>query len=136
LQQASFGRTALTWLVAGFGALAFMIAVFGVYAVVAYGARMRLFELAIREVVGATRGEILEMMIREVARLFVAASIVGVMVAFIAARALRAELYGVDTLDPLAYLGSVALIGAAVLIAALLPAMRATRCNPAEIMRR
>jgi len=136
LQQASFTRAALTWLVAGFGSLAFLIAVFGVYAVVAYGTRMRLFELAIREVVGATRAAILEMMIREVALLFVAASIIGVIVAFVAARALRAELYGVDTLDPLAYFGSVVLIGAAVLIAALLPAMRATRSNPAEIMRK
>jgi ABC-type antimicrobial peptide transport system permease subunit len=136
LQQASFARSALTWLVAGFGGLAFLIAVFGVYAAVAYATRMRMFELAIREVVGATRRAILEMMIREVAVLFAVGGIVGVTLAFITARALRSELYDVGTLDPVAYVGSVVLIGAAVLVAALLPAVRATRSNPAEIMRR
>lgn len=135
LDQASFSRAALTWLVVGFGGLAFLIAVFGVYAVVAYGARMRVFELAIRNVLGATRGAILRMIVKEVAVLFAAGAMIGVMAAFIAARALRAELYGVGPLDPLAYVGSVALVGAAVLIAALLPALRATRVSPTKIMR-
>jgi len=136
LRQASFSRAALTWLVVGFGGLALLIAVFGVYAVVAYGTRMRLFELAIRNVLGATRGAILWMILKEVAVLFAAGSITGVIAAFVAARALRAELYGVGTLDPLAYVGSVALVGAAVLIAALLPALRATRASPSQIIRR
>ena len=135
LQQASFSRAALTWLVAAFGGLAFLIAVFGVYAVVAYGTRMRPFELGIREVLGATRGAILRMMIGEAAMLFVAGGTVGVLLAFVAARVLSAELYGVGAFDPMAYVGSVALVGIAVLIAALLPALRATRSSPAEIMR-
>lgn len=136
LQQASSTRAALTWLVAGFGGLAFLIAVFGVYAVVAYGTRLRMFELAIREVVGATRAAIVRTMIKETALLFAAGGAIGVVLAFIAARMLRAELYGVGSLDPLAYVGSIALVGAAVLVAALLPALRATRVNPSEIMRR
>ncbi|MGH8297818.1 MAG: ABC transporter permease [Steroidobacteraceae bacterium] len=136
LQQASVTRAAFTWLVAGFAGLAFLIAVFGVYAVVAYGTRMRLFEMAIREVLGATRAAIVGMMVREVAVLFATGGVVGVILAFICARALRAELYSVGALDPVAYVGSVAVVGAAVLIAALLPALRATRSNPAKIMRR
>lgn len=136
LRQASFGRAAITWLIVGFGGLAFLIALFGVYAVVAYGTRIRVFELGIREVLGATREAILRMIVKEVAVLFASGATSGVIAAFIAARALRAELYGVGALDPLAYLGSVTLVGASVFMAALLPALRATRSNPAEIMRR
>jgi predicted permease len=136
LRHASFGRAALTWVVAGFGGLAFLIAVFGVYAIVSYGTRMRLFELAIREVVGATRGTILRMMVREVTILFAAGGAIGVLLAFIAARALRSELYGVGAFDPLAYAGSLGLVGASVLAAALLPALQATRASPSRIMRR
>jgi predicted permease len=135
MQHSSLDRTALTWLVLGFGGLAFLIAVFGVYAIVAFGTRMRLFELAIREVLGATRESILEMMLKEIAVLFAAGATVGVVLAFAAARALRAELYGVSALDPATYLASVGLIGTSVLCAALLPAWRATRATPAEIIR-
>lgn len=136
LQQASFDRKTFAWLIAGFGGLALIIAVFGVYAVVAYGVRIRIFELAIREVLGATRGAILRMVMREVAVLFAASGSIGAMLAFIAARLLSAELYGIRALDPLAYIGSIALVGTAVLIATLLPALRATHASPAEIMRR
>lgn len=134
-QQASLNRSALTWLVVGFGGLAFLIAVFGVYAIVAYGTRLRLFEFAIRQVLGATRGAVVALTLRETALLLLVGGVVGLLIAYVIARGLQSLLYGVGTLDPLAYVGSLALIVVAVLIAAALPAWRATLKNPADIMR-
>lgn len=135
LQQASLNRSALTWLVVGFGGLAFLIAVFGVYAIVAYGTRLRLFEFAIRQVLGASRGAVVAMTLRETALLLLVGGVIGLVIAYAIARGLQSMLYGVGTLDPLAYIGSLALIVVAVLIAAALPAWRATLRNPADIMR-
>ncbi|MGH8290716.1 MAG: ABC transporter permease [Steroidobacteraceae bacterium] len=135
MEQASLNREAFTWLVVGFGALAFLIAVFGVYATVAYGTRLRLFEFAIRQVVGASRKRVLALALREMVVLLLAGGTVGIALAYVIAQGLRSLLYGVGLLDPATYLGSVALIAAAVFVAAALPVWRATRLNPAEIMR-
>jgi len=135
MQQASLNRAAFTWLVVGFGALAFLIAVFGVYAMVAYGTRLRLFEFAIRQVVGASRKRVLALALREMVVLLLAGGTVGLTLAYVMARGLRSLLYGVDPVDPATYLGSLGLIAAAVFVAAALPVWRATRLNPAEIMR-
>lgn len=135
MQQASLNRAALTWVVVGFGALAFLIAVFGVYAIVAYSTRLRLFEFAIRQVLGASRSAILALTLRETALLLLVGGVIGMVLAFVIAQGLRSLLYGVGTLDPLAYLGSLALIGVAVFCAAFLPAWRSTSHNPADIMR-
>ena len=135
MQQASLNREAFTWLVVGFGTLAFLIAVFGVYAMVAYGTRLRLFEFAIREVVGASRWRVLALALKEMLALLLAGGTIGIALAYVIAKGLRSLLYGVDVVDPATYLGSLGLIAAAVFVAAALPVWRATRLNPAEIMR-
>lgn len=135
MQQSSLNRAALTWLVVGFGALAFLIAVFGVYAIVAYSTRLRFFEFAIRQVLGASREAILVLTLREIAVLFLVGGVTGLAVAYVIAQGLRSQLYGIGVLDPTAYLGSLAIIAAAVFIAAAWPVLRAARQNPAEIMR-
>lgn len=135
MRQSSLNRAALTWVVVGFGALAFLIAVFGVYSIVAYSTRLRLFEFAIRQVLGATRGAVLALTLRETAVLLLAGGVIGIGLAYVIAQGLRSLLYGVGTLDPVAYLGSLALIGAAVFVAAAVPTWHATRSNPADIMK-
>lgn len=135
MQQASLNRSALTWMVVTFGALAFLIAVFGVYAIVAYSTRLRLFEFAIRQVLGASRGAILALTLKEITVLLLAGGAIGIAIAYVIAQGLHSLLYSVGTLDPVAYIGSLVLIAIAVLVAAALPVWRATRRNPAEIMR-
>ncbi|MHB8424908.1 MAG: ABC transporter permease [Gammaproteobacteria bacterium] len=135
LHQASLNRSVVTTLVLVSGALAFLIAVFGVYAIFAYNTRLRLFEFAIRQVLGATRGSILRLTLKETATLFVVGGILGIAAAYAIAQVLRSQLYGVGVLDPAAYLGSLAVIATAVFTATALPAWRAARRDPADIMR-
>ena len=136
MQQASLNRRAFTWLVVGLGALAFFMAVFGAYTIVAYGARLRVFEFAIRQVFGASRGRILTLTLRETAVLLLAGGAGGIAIAYVIAQGLHSLLYGVGALAPTLYLGSLVLIATAVFVAAALPVWYATRLNPAELMRR
>jgi predicted permease len=135
VHRAALGRAALTWLVVGFALLAFLIATSGVYAIVAYGTRLRLFEFAVREAVGATRGTILRLLMREVCVLFAVGGAIGMVLAFAAARSVSTELYGVSVLDPSIYLGSAVVIAVAVLAAATVPAWQATNRSPAVTMK-
>jgi putative ABC transport system permease protein len=136
IREASGNRRAVTELVIWFGVLAFLVATFGMYAVVEYATRLRMFEFAIREVLGATRGTILRMVLREATLVLSIGAIISFAVALLAARALSSWLYGVGTLDPTAYLGSLALIGLSAACASSLPTLQATRASPADIMRK
>lgn len=135
MRQSSLDRMAFTSLVAGLGGLAFLIAVFGVYTIVAYGTRLRMFEFAVRRVLGSSREAILSLALRETAMLLLAGGAFGIAITVVIAQGLRSLLYGVAVLEPGAYLMSLMLIGAAVLAATALPVWRAMRFNPAEIMR-
>lgn len=135
MQQASLNREALTGVAVGFGMLAFIIAVFGVYAMVDYSTRLRSFEFGIRQILGAQGGDILTLVLREISMLVLAGGAVGIAISYVAARGLHTLLYGVVMLDPPAYLGSLAVIAAAVFVAAALPVWRATRLDLAQIMR-
>lgn len=135
MQRASLNREAFTWLVTCFGALAFVIAVFGVYAVVAYSTRLRSFEFALRQVLGASPSGVLRLVFKEMDALLLAGGAIGIAVAYGVAQGLRSMLYGVEALDSTVYLGSLAVIAAAVLAATALPVWRAARFYPAQIMR-
>ena len=134
MNGASLNREAFAWLVAGFGVLAFLMAVSGTYAIVAYGTRLRLFEFALRQVLGATRGKILALALRETAALLLIGGAVGVAVTYVVVGGLRSMLYGVSGLVPWALLLALALIGMSVLLAAALPVWRASRVSPSSIM--
>lgn len=122
-------------LFAEFGLMALVLALAGVYGTMAYDVRRRHHELGVRMALGATAGRIMRrVLLRSVAMttLGIGAGMVGVAVGN---RFLRGLLYGVDEYDP-AVLGSVAaaLLVTAVL-AALLPARRATRIQPVDVLR-
>jgi putative ABC transport system permease protein len=120
------------------GALAFValaLALAGIFAIVSYGVSLRTQEFGIRMALGSPRSRILGGVVGRAMRLALAGIALGVVFAAFATRALAITLYDVTPLDPLTC-GSVAvLVTAAALVAALVPAWRATRVDPVVALR-
>ena len=134
MRQPSLNRVALTSLAIGFGAVEFLIAVLGVCAIVVCGIRPRLLEFAIRQVLGASRPKVLALTLREIGTLLIVGGAAGIAIACVAVQGLRLLLYGFAMLNPAKYLGSFALLAAAVLLVAALPVWRVMQLNPADVM--
>ena len=128
-------RRSNTWLITAFGGLALLLAAIGVYGVVSYGVTQRTRELGIRAALGARRGELLRLVLREGLVLGLIGTAVGIGGAIALTRLLRAMLYGVTPGDPVAIGGAALLLLIPVLGAAFLPARRAARLNPTDVMR-
>ncbi len=133
MNAASLNRESFAWLVVGFAVLAFSLAVTGTYAIVEYGTRLRLFEFAVRQVLGASRGRILALMLKETGILLVIGGAIGMAITVVVVRSLHTVLYGASALEPAACWGSLALVSAAVLVAAALPVWRASRAGDAGL---
>jgi len=122
-------------LVAAFAALALTLGAVGVYGVMAHLVVQRTREIGIRIALGAVPREILGLVMRQGAWLAVAGVGIGVAGALAASRVLAGLLFQVTPTDPLTYAGTaLALLGVAE-IAALVPALRATRTDPVEALR-
>jgi ABC-type antimicrobial peptide transport system permease subunit len=125
----------LARLLSTFAALALLLAVVGVYGVVAYTVGQQTQEIGVRMALGAGARDVLAMVLRRGAMLAAAGIAAGLVLAAGAARGLRAYTSGVSSADPVAFgLGAAALL-AAVLLASLLPALRATRVEPTDALR-
>jgi len=119
-----------------FGALALVLAAVGVYGVIAYSVSRRTREVGIRIALGAERRQVLSMVMGQGVRLALAGIGLGVLAAAGAGRLLESLLYGVSTIDPLAYgVASVTLLAVAGL-ANLVPAIAAARIDPMRALRR
>jgi predicted permease len=129
-----FERLAATF-VGAFGALALVLATVGVYAVIAFSTRQRTQEIAIRMAMGASASDVLRLVLGRGARLVLLGVASGLAAALIVARFLRAHLYGVTSLDPVAFGSAVLLLAGAAVAASYLPARRATRVAPSEALR-
>jgi putative ABC transport system permease protein len=122
-------------LLALFGAIALVLAIIGVYGVMAYSVSQRTQELGIRRALGAEGGDILRLVVRQGALLAGLGAVIGLGLAFAATRGLSAFLFGVNAFDPVVFSGvTAALVGSAV-IASLVPARRATRVDPLVALR-
>ena len=117
------------------GVLAILLAVIGIHGVLAYSVSRRTREIGVRVAVGANPGRVARGIIRESVALTVSGIIVGLPLAFFAARALRALLFGISETDALSFGAAgvcFAIFGA---IAGILPARRAARIDPAITLR-
>ena len=124
-----------TALLATFAATGLLMALAGIYGVIAYAVARRTQEIGIRVAMGANRADILQMVFRH-ALLPVAVGIaLGVPVAVFAQRAIASELYGVAGTDPLTYLAAAVLMLVVGAAACLVPARRATRVDPIVALR-
>jgi putative ABC transport system permease protein len=118
-----------------FGLLGLVLAAVGVYGVMAYSVAQRNRELGIRVALGADRGTVVGMVVREGLRLTLLGAVIGLVGAVGAAKLLKGLLYGVSTLDPVAFTAvPLVLVGVAAL-AVYLPARRAAGVDPMKVLK-
>jgi putative ABC transport system permease protein len=118
-----------------FAALALVLAAIGIYGVQAHAVSRRTGELGIRVALGAGRGHVLRLVLREalgVTALGVATGLAG---AFLLTRTLSSFLYGVSPVDPFVFTAIACLLVAAALLASWIPARRASRIDPLVALR-
>ena len=124
-----------TILLSGFGMAALLLALLGVYGVLAYSVSLRQQEFGIRIALGSDKARLMLLVLRQAAWPVVSGSVVGLALAFVVTRWLRSLLYEARAVDPLAILGSLFLLGIAAALAAILPARRAAGVDPVEVLR-
>jgi predicted permease len=117
------------------GALTVLLACMGVYGLLAYSVAARVREIGVRLALGAARGTVVWMIVRDGLAIAVPGVLIGVPCAWAAARLVRAQLYGIAPSDPRTLLIGAAILLATVLAASLLPALRASRVAPVEALR-
>jgi len=118
-----------------FGGLALGLAVVGLYGVKAYSVARRTREIGIRMALGAQRGAVLRMFLREGSIMLFSGVILGLILAAITGKVLSGMLYEVGALDPIAFTTAPVLLAVAALVATWLPASRATRISPMAALR-
>jgi putative ABC transport system permease protein len=117
-------------LVAAFAALAIALAAAGISSVIAYSAAQRRREIGIRLALGAQRGHVVGLVLKEAAALGAWGIAAGMLVAAFAARSLAGLLFGVRPQDPGIFAAAAALLAAVVLAASLVPAVASSRVSP------
>jgi putative ABC transport system permease protein len=118
-----------------FGLAALVLAATGIYGVLSGSVTERMREIGVRVAVGATPGDILALIIRQGIILTGLGVVIGVAGAMAASQALISLLFGVSRLDPVTYLGVIALLAGVSVIACGMPAWRAAQIDPATTLR-
>ena len=119
----------------GFAALALFLAAFGVYGLLSYTVSQRRREIGVRMALGAQRGDIVALVVRQGGALVAAGAVLGLLAAAASSRVLESFLYGVGTDDRLTFVAGPLVLVAAALVACWLPARRATRIDPVHALR-
>jgi len=122
-------------LLAVFGGLAALLAMVGLYGVVAYTAARRTREVGIRVSIGARPTDVIGLMMGQGAVLVGVGVTIGLVLAFVATRPLGSLLYGIGVSDPLTFVGVGLLLLGSGLAATLVPAIRAARLDPVQALR-
>ena len=135
MRQGSAGRRFDAVLFGTFGAVALLLAAGGLYGTLLYVTRQRHRELAIRLALGASRGTIERWVLRGGLVLAVVGVVVGLGGSWVVTRFLESRLFGVDRGDPWALVGAATLLLATAVVASWLPARRAGRTDPLEMLK-
>ncbi|MGH7620495.1 MAG: ABC transporter permease, partial [Gemmatimonadaceae bacterium] len=118
-----------------FAGLALVLATIGVYGVVRYAVARRAREVAIRLAIGGQPDGVVRLLMREGVTLVGTGAVFGMLLAALASRGLSSLLFGVGAMDPIAFIGAPLLLVAIGAIAAFIPARRASRVDPASVLR-
>ncbi|HUF27843.1 MAG TPA: ADOP family duplicated permease [Gemmatimonadaceae bacterium] len=129
------GLRAATALMGGFSLLALMLAGLGVYAVVSFAVERRTQEMGIRVALGAPRSRIVGMIVGQSLVMVAVGLAAGLWLAVLAMRGLEGMLFGVGAVDEVTFAGAAVLLLLAAATAAFVPAQRAARANPVEVLR-
>ena len=127
--------TMLTKLSGFFGALAVLLACIGIYGIMAYAVANRTNEIGIRMALGAQRGDVLGLILRESMLLVLVGAAIGLPAIFAAWKLLKSVLYDLTPADPVALAGATLLMFAVAALAGYIPARRASKTDPIEALR-
>ncbi|HEY1262178.1 MAG TPA: ABC transporter permease [Terriglobales bacterium] len=122
-------------LLSSFSGLALALAAIGIYSVLAYSVRRRVREIGVRMAMGATRADVLRLILGQGARLALLGAVIGIVAALGLTRLMASQLFGVGATDPLTFASVTGLIIFVVLIACFVPARRATKVDPIAALR-
>ena len=128
-------RRFVVWLLGAFALLAVLLASLGVYGVVSYSVSRRTQEIGIRMALGASAREVQLDVLKSTAALALTGAVAGVAAALVAARFIETMLYNVSTRDPLTFLSAPIALTAVGILAAYIPARRASRTDPLSALR-
>jgi putative ABC transport system permease protein len=123
------------FLLAIFAGLALLLAAVGIYAVMSYSVTQLTHEIGVRMALGARRGDVLGMILKQAARMAIIGLGIGLAGALLATRVLQSLLFGVRARDAATFLSIGALLAMVALLASFLPALRATRVDPMVALR-
>jgi putative ABC transport system permease protein len=123
------------WLLSGLASMALLLAVVGIYGVMAYAVSQRTREIGIRLALGARRAEVTGLMVRQGMLPVAAGVVLGTGVARALTRVISSLLYGLSPNDPLTFTAVAALLAFVALVACYLPACRAVKLDPMEALR-
>jgi predicted permease len=118
-----------------FGAIALLLACLGLYGTISYGVTRRSGELGVRMALGADRGVVLRLVMREAMTLVLIGALVGLPLSYLAGRGLSGVLYNTLPFDPASYSVAASLLLTVAALAAWLPARRASRIDPMKALR-
>jgi ABC-type antimicrobial peptide transport system permease subunit len=119
----------------GMAGLALVLAVLGLYGVLAYVVGTRVGEIAVRRALGATGSDLASLVLSQAGKLVAAGIAGGLLVSLALGRLVERLLVGVAALDPLSYVLVTVVLSAAALAAAVMPVLRALRVDPAGALR-
>ena len=128
--SAALARLAMR-LLGGFAVVALVLAAVGIYGVMAYSVRRRTRELGTRVALGASKGDIVRLVMREGLAVTAFGLVIGILGGLMAARSLTAVLYDVPPADPLALFAAAFILAVTAMAACYLPARRASLVDPA-----
>jgi predicted permease len=133
--QSAYLHRSSAWLVGGFAALALLLGVVGLYGVVAYSVSQRTREIGVRMALGAQRGSVYRLILKEAGWLTAVGIVIGLVCAVAAATLMRGLLFGVRSWDVPTLAAVAAALGVAALLASYIPARRAASISPVEALR-
>jgi predicted permease len=126
----------LLWLLGVFSACALALAAVGIYGVMSYVVRQRTSEIGMRMAVGATRRDILGLVLRDGSIVAAVGVALGLLIGIASARALQSVLFGVTVTDPATLTGAAIVLAATTVLASLIPARRAASVDAARTLGR
>ncbi|HXO38863.1 MAG TPA: FtsX-like permease family protein, partial [Candidatus Acidoferrum sp.] len=118
-----------------FGIIALLLAATGLYGVLSYGVARRTNEIGIRMALGAGKGRVIQMILRETGIMIAFGVVAGVIFTAIGVQLIKTTLFGLGVLDPVAVLSAVGILTVVALIAGYIPASRAACVNPTQALR-
>jgi putative ABC transport system permease protein len=124
----------MLWLLGIFATTALILAAVGIYGVMSYVVRQRTREIGTRIALGATRRDILWLVMREGALIAAGGTIAGLLIGLTATRSLASILYGVSASDPATLSVAAGVLVATIMAACYLPARRAASVDPARTL--